>query len=92
MLIEKPEAMTEIRQMQADGMPRKAIAMWLTQQDVPSTTAYRWIGAANQEDENGNGPRQVAMEALLDILYAHQAAGNDEETAKIAGVILKATK
>ena len=36
--------------------------------------------------------REVAMQALLDILYAHQAAGNDEETAKIAAVILKATK
>ena len=92
MLIEKPEAFSEIRQMQEDGIPRKAIAQWLTQQDVPSTTAYRWIAAANQEDENGNGPRQVAMEALLDILYAHQAAGNDEETAKVAAVILKATK
>ena len=92
MTIEKPEAVAEIRQMQADGMPRKAIAMWLTQQDISSATAYRWIGAANQEDENGNGPREVAMEALIDILYAHQAAGNDEETAKIAAVILKATK
>ena len=84
--------MAEIRQMQADEMPRKAIATWLTQQDVPSTTAYRWIAAANLEDENGNGPRQVAMEAMLDILYARQAAGDDDGVASIASVILKVSK
>ena len=90
--MEKTEAMAEIRQLQADEMPRKAIAMFLTQQGVPSTTAYRWIAAANLEDENGNGPRQVAMEAMLDILYARQAAGDDEGVAKIASTILKASK
>ena len=90
--MDKAAAIAEIRQMQADELPRKAISSWLVQQGVPSTTAYRWISAANQEDENGNGPRQVAMEALLDILYARQAEGNDEAVAQIAGVILKATK
>jgi len=90
--MDKADAFAEIKQMQADELPRKAISAWLIQQGVPSATAYRWISAANQEDENGNGPRQVAMEALLDILYARQAEGNDEAVAQIAGVILKATK
>ena len=90
--MDKAEAMSEIRQMQADELPRKAIAAWLAQQGVPSTTAYRWIAAANLEDENGNGPRQVAMEALLDILYARQAAGDDEGVERIAAVIVKASK
>lgn len=90
--MDKPDAISEIRQMQADDMPRKAIASWLIQQGVPSTTAYRWIAEANQEDENGNGPRQVAMEALLDILYARQAAGDDDGVAAIATTILKASK
>ena len=78
--------------MQEDQLPRKAIAQWLTQQGISTATAYRWIAAANMEDENGNGPHDVAMEALLDILYAHQAAGNDAETAKIAALILKSKK
>lgn len=86
------EAKTEILQMQEDGLPRKAIALWLTQQDIPTTTAYRWISQANQEDENGNNPREQAMDALLDIMRARQAEGNDEEVAKVAAVILKATK
>ena len=90
--MEKSEAMAEIRQMQEDQLPRKAIAAWLTQQGLSTATAYRWISAANLEDENGNGPREVAMEALLDILYARQAEGNDEETAKIAAIIIKAYK
>ena len=90
--MEKTEALAEIRQMQADEMPRKAISTWLIQQGVPSTTAYRWIASANLEDENGNGPRQVAMEALLDILYARQAEGNDEAVAQVAATILKCTK
>ena len=90
--MDKATAVVEIRQMQADELPRKAISSWLVQQGISSATAYRWISAANQEDENGNGPRQVAMEALLDILYARQAEGNDEAVAQIAGVILKATK
>ena len=56
-----------------------------------SATAYRWIAAANlREDENsGNGPRHVAMEAMLDILYARQAAGDDDGVAAIASTILK---
>ena len=36
--------------------------------------------------------RQIAMQALLDILYKHQAAGNDEETIKIASIILEVTE
>ena len=90
--MEKPEALAEIRQMQADELPRKAIASWLVQQGLSSATAYRWIAAANLEDENGNGPRQVAMEAMLDILYARQAAGDDDGVAAIASTILKTCK
>ena len=90
--IDKKTALVEIRQMQEDEIPRKAISAWLVQQGISSATSYRWIGAANLEDENGNSPRQVAMEALLDILYARQAEGNDDAVAQIAGVILKATK
>jgi len=86
------EAKTEILAMQEEGVPRKAIATWLTQHGVKTPTAYRWISQANQEDEDGNNPREQAMDALLDILRARQAEGNDEEVTKIAAVILKATK
>ena len=36
--------------------------------------------------------REVAMQALLDILYTHQAARNHDGTVKIALLILEVTK
>ena len=55
----------------------RQLLMWLIQQGVSKATAYRWIAQANQEDENGNTPQQQALEAMLDIMYARQAAGDD---------------
>jgi len=87
------EAKTEILAWQADGHSRKTIATYIEQQaNISTATAYRWIAVANQEDAEGNNPREQAMDALLDIMRARQAEGNDEEVTKIAAVILKATK
>ena len=36
--------------------------------------------------------RHAAIQALIDILYEQHAAGNHEETAKIALLILEVTK
>ena len=83
------EAMPEIKQMQADELPRQAIVMWLTQQGVSKTTAYRWITTVNQEDENGHTPQQQALEAMLDIMYARQAAGDDVGVLEVAAKIAK---
>ena len=83
------EALPEIRQMQDDELPRQAIVMWLVQQGLSKTTAYRWIAQANQEDENGNTPQQQALEAMLDIMYARQAAGDDAGVLEVAAKIAK---
>ena len=83
------EAVPEIREMQAGDLPRQAIAQWLIQQGVSKATAYRWIAQANQEDENGNTPQQQALEAMLDIMYARQAAGDDAGVLEVAAKIAK---
>ena len=44
---------------------------------------------ANQEDEDGNTPQQQALEAMLDIMYARQAAGDDAGVLEVAAKIAK---
>ena len=83
------EARDEIKSMQDSDLPRQAIVQWLIQQGVSKATAYRWIATANQEDENGNTPQQQALEAMLDIMYARQAAGDDAGVLEVAAKIAK---
>nr|BDD46146.1 hypothetical protein 43 [bacterium] len=83
------EAVVEIRQMQESDLPRQAIVAWLEQQDVSTTTAYRWVAKANQEDENGLTPQQQALEAMLDIMRARQGAGDDAGVLEVAAKIAK---
>ena len=52
----------------------------------PLTAGLRLL---NQEDENGHTPQQQALDAMLDIMYARQAAGDDAGVLEVAAKIAK---
>ena len=45
-----------------------------------------------QRPKGAASARQVALEALLGMLYKHQAEGNDAAVAEIAAAILEGTE
>ena len=84
------EALPEIKEMMGDGIPRAAISLWIVQNaGVSKATSYRWIGQANQEDENGLTPQEQALEFMINLMNQREGEGDLEGALKIAEKIAK---
>jgi len=84
------EALPEIKEMLDNDTPRAFISSWIMQNaDVSKATSYRWIGQANQEDENGLTPQQQALEFMLNLMHQREGEGDLEGALKIAEKIAK---
>ena len=84
---QKDELFAVIRDLQADGLNRKAVVdVLIDDHQVSMASAYRyWQEAQPKEPQSlQDNPGKIALEALLDLLRAAQARDDAEAVQSLA--------
>ena len=87
--MDKVAALQEIRDLQESGQSRQVIVRVLESEGVSKTSAYRWINEANNLDAEGNAPRDLAIQATLQILNKATQCENYEIALKAASTLAR---
>ncbi|MGA1564503.1 MAG: hypothetical protein ACO35C_07840 [Pontimonas sp.] len=86
-LQQKEEIFAVIRDLQADGLGRKAVVdVLIDDHEVSMASAYRYWQEAQPKDPQPlqDNPGKIALEALLDLLRAAQARDDAEAVQSLA--------
>ena len=86
-LQQKEEIFAVIRDLQADGLNRKAVVdVLIDDHEVSMASAYRYWQEAQPKDPQPlqDNPGKIALEALLDLLRAAQARDDAEAVQSLA--------
>ena len=86
-LQQKEEIFAVIRDLQADGLNRKAVVdVLIDDHEISMASAYRyWQEAQPKEPQPPqDNPGKIALEALLDLLRAAQARDDAEAVQSLA--------
>ena len=86
-LQQKEEIFAVIRDLQADGLNRKAVVdVLIDDHEVSMASAYRYWQEAQPKDPQPlqDNPGKIALEALLDLLRAAQARDDTEAVQSLA--------
>jgi len=86
-LQQKEEIFAVIRDLQADGLGRKAVVdVLIDDHEVSMASAYRYWQEAQPKDPHPlqDNPGKIALEALLDLLRAAQARDDAEAVQSLA--------
>ena len=86
-LQQKDEIFAVIRDLQADGLNRKAVVdVLIDDHEVSMASAYRYWQEAQPKDPQPlqDNPGKIALEALLDLLRAAQARDDAEAVQSLA--------
>ena len=87
--MDRLEALQEIRELQEAGQPKAVIIRVLEQEGIPKSSAYRWLAQANNTDEHGNTPRDLAIQATLRVLAYAEEIQDHEFVLKSAMTLAK---
>jgi DNA-binding GntR family transcriptional regulator len=86
-LQQKEEIFAVIRDLQADGLGRKAVVdVLIDDHEISMASAYRYWQEAQPKDPQPlqDNPGKIALEALLDLLRAAQARDDAEAVQSLA--------
>ena len=86
-LQQKDELFAVIRDLQADGLNRKAVVdVLIDDHDISMASAYRYWQEAQPKEPQAlqENPGKIALEALLDLLRAAQARDDAEAVQSLA--------
>lgn len=86
-LQQKEEIFAVIRDLQADGLNRKAVVdVLIDDHEISMASAYRYWQEAQPKDPQPlqDNPGKIALEALLDLLRAAQARDDAEAVQSLA--------
>lgn len=86
-LQQKDEIFAVIRDLQSDGLNRKAVVdVLIDDHEVSMASAYRYWQEAQPKDPQPlqDNPGKIALEALLDLLRAAQARDDAEAVQSLA--------
>ena len=86
-LQQKEEIFAVIRDLQADGLNRKAVVdVLIDDHEISMASAYRYWQEAQPKEPQPlqDNPGKIALEALLDLLRAAQARDDAEAVQSLA--------
>ena len=86
-LQQKDEIFAVIRDLQADGLNRKAVVdVLIDDHEISMASAYRYWQEAQPKEPHAlqDNPGKIALEALLDLLRAAQARDDAEAVQSLA--------
>lgn len=86
-LQQKDEIFAVIRDLQADGLNRKAVVdVLIDDHEISMASAYRYWQEAQPKEPQPlqDNPGKIALEALLDLLRAAQARDDAEAVQSLA--------
>ena len=86
-LQQKEEIFAVIRDLQADGLSRKAVVdVLIDDHEISMASAYRYWQEAQPKEPQPlqDNPGKIALEALLDLLRAAQARDDAEAVQSLA--------
>jgi predicted membrane chloride channel (bestrophin family) len=88
--MQKEEAQAAINEMARDGHSRKFIKDYLETENVPGSTAYRWINEILPTNNEQKRIGDIALDTLKDLLDRAIAVEDLESQERIAMLLVNA--
>ncbi len=86
----KEDALAAINEMVKDGHSRKFIKDYLESENVPGSTAYRWINELYPVEKESSRVGDLAINTLKDLLDRAIAVEDLESQERIAMLLVNA--